>query len=312
MGMAAVSLSGLWSWALVIATLKEPLPIALTVLAAGALFYFFQNRFKRVIASVTGKVGLRISLFLLVMGLGLLSSVMTAVITPLILAEVLILLRLRREVKVRIAVLSCLSIGLGSTLTPLGGPLTAIAVARLKEAPVQADFFFMARLLGPWLLPLILVLALAAAFYPFPKSGRALKAEKYKSETAGSVAARAFKIYLFVMGLILLGTGLTPMANRFLTDLSPRLLYWVNLLSAVLDNATMAAAEVNPAMSLETLRYVMMGLLLSGIMLIPGNLPNIIAANKLGIKSGEWAKSALPLGLLLMVAYFVLLMILGG
>jgi predicted cation transporter len=42
-------------------------------------------------------------------------------------------------------------------------------------------------------------------------------------------------------------------------------------------------------------------------MLIPGNIPNIICASKLGIKSKEWMKAALGLGLVLMIAYFVLL-----
>lgn len=100
---------------------------------------------------------------------------------------------------------------------------------------------------------------------------------------------------------------MTPMVARFLTGLPPSVLYWVNMTSAVLDNASMAAAEINPMMSLATVQYVMLGLLLSGIMLIPGNLPNIITANKLGIKSSEWAKWAFPLGLLLMMTYFLLL-----
>jgi predicted cation transporter len=124
--------------------------------------------------------------------------------------------------------------------------------------------------------------------------------------------ARAFKIYLFVVGLLLLATGLTPIADRYLAGFSPFALYWINMSSAALDNATLAATEISPALSLKTIQYLLIGLLVSGIMLIPGNLPNIIAANKLGIKSGEWAKTALPLGLSLMVVYFFLLMILGG
>lgn len=40
-------------------------------------------------------------------------------------------------------------------------------------------------------------------------------------------------------------------------------------------------------------------------LLIPGNVPNIIWANKLGITSKEWARFGVPLGLLVMLAYFV-------
>ncbi len=42
-------------------------------------------------------------------------------------------------------------------------------------------------------------------------------------------------------------------------------------------------------------------------MLIPGNIPNIICAGKLGIKSGAWARVGLPLGVGLMAVCFALL-----
>jgi predicted cation transporter len=49
----------------------------------------------------------------------------------------------------------------------------------------------------------------------------------------------------------------------------------------------------------------LMGLLIAGGMLVPGNIPNIISANKLGITSKEWARLGIPLGLVLMLVYFV-------
>jgi predicted cation transporter len=39
-------------------------------------------------------------------------------------------------------------------------------------------------------------------------------------------------------------------------------------------------------------------------MLVPGNIPNIIAANHLRIRSREWAKVGAPLGLLIMTLTF--------
>jgi predicted cation transporter len=80
------------------------------------------------------------------------------------------------------------------------------------------------------------------------------------------------------------------------------------MVSAILDNATLTAAEVSPAMSREQVRDVVMGLCISGGMLIPGNIPNIISANKLGIKSGEWARIGIPMGLVLMSVFFVILL----
>jgi predicted cation transporter len=42
-------------------------------------------------------------------------------------------------------------------------------------------------------------------------------------------------------------------------------------------------------------------------MLIPGNIPNIIAAHTLHIKSTEWAKLGVPLGLVIMTLTAALL-----
>jgi predicted cation transporter len=50
-----------------------------------------------------------------------------------------------------------------------------------------------------------------------------------------------------------------------------------------------------------------MGLLLAGGMLIPGNIPNIISASKLNIKSKDWAILGIPIGLGLMVIFFIIL-----
>jgi predicted cation transporter len=52
-----------------------------------------------------------------------------------------------------------------------------------------------------------------------------------------------------------------------------------------------------------------MGLLIAGGMLIPGNIPNIIAAGKMGITSKEWARYGVPLGFALLVIYFVILFV---
>ena len=45
--------------------------------------------------------------------------------------------------------------------------------------------------------------------------------------------------------------------------------------------------------------------MISGGMLIPGNIPNIIAADKLQIGMREWARVAVPIGLVLLSVYFV-------
>ena len=93
--------------------------------------------------------------------------------------------------------------------------------------------------------------------------------------------------------------------DKYVLGISPQILYWVNMVSAILDNATLTAAEISPAMSMVQIQAVLMGLLIAGGMLIPGNIPNIISAGKLGISSKEWAKLGVPLGLVLMAIYFM-------
>lgn len=126
-------------------------------------------------------------------------------------------------------------------------------------------------------------------------------------ETYEEILVRALKIYFFVMGLTLLGAGFEPMINRYFIGLDPLLLYWLNMISAILDNATLAAAEISPAMDHFTIQSILLGLLISGGMLIPGNIPNIIAAGKLEITSKEWAKFGVPMGLCVMMGYFIII-----
>ena len=65
--------------------------------------------------------------------------------------------------------------------------------------------------------------------------------------------------------------------------------------------------EIGPGMALPQIIGTVMGLSISGGMLIPGNIPNIVAAGRLKISMKEWASVGLPIGLALMVIYFLIL-----
>jgi len=206
---------------------------------------------------------------------------------------------------VRIVVLACFAIGLGAALTPVGEPLSTIATAKLHQ-----DFWFLLRLLGIWVVPGVLALGVVAWAHrmtgpPTDEVTPVTGPEGYRG-----VVVRAARVYLFVMALTFLGEGFKPVIDRYIIQLGAPVLYWINLVSAILDNATLTAAEISPSMTTAQVRAVLMGLLISGGMLIPGNIPNIIAAGKLGIKSREWAVIAIPIGAVLLVVYFVLLFLL--
>ena len=69
----------------------------------------------------------------------------------------------------------------------------------------------------------------------------------------------------------------------------------------------MTAAEISNQMSVIQIKAILMGLLISGGMLIPGNIPNIISASKLQITSKEWAKIGVPIGLAVMIIFYLIL-----
>ena len=211
-------------------------------------------------------------------------------------------IQLSRKSEVRLVVLACFSIGLGAALTPIGEPLSTIAISKLGE-----DFFYLFRLIGPEVISAVIIFGIVAAILVKKDDSSDSLANTQESESYREIIVRTVKIYLFVMGLTLLGAGFEPFINAYLLDMHPAVLYWINMISAILDNATLAAAEVSPAMDEPTIQAILLGLMISGGMLIPGNIPNIIAAGKLGIQSKEWAKFGLPVGLIAMVAYFIVL-----
>ena len=105
--------------------------------------------------------------------------------------------------------------------------------------------------------------------------------------------------------MVLLGESFSVLIEKYFIKLDPWVLYWINTVSAILDNATLAAAEIGPALSVSQIKVVLISLMISGGMLIPGNIPNIIAADKLQIGMREWARVAVPIGVVLLSVYFV-------
>ncbi len=307
-GVTAVSISHVWSWPLVEAALKDPIKITLAVLIAGFLFRQFNTPLQHITQKAVAKIGLRWTMFLIVCILGLVSSLITAIIAALVLAEVVVMLPLVREQRVKLVVLACFSIGMGAVLTAIGEPLGTIVISKLSGAPHHAGFFYLIEHVGWFVLAGILLMGILAARLKAGKHAPGEHATDTREDRSlKSILMRTAKVYLFVMALVLLGDGLKPFALRTVSHLSENWLYWINSVSAVLDNATLAAIEVTPEISDRSLTFLLMSLILSGGMMIPGNIPNIICASKLGIKSKEWVKNALGLGAAMMAGFFVLL-----
>lgn len=307
MGVAAALVSGIMDRDLIIKALEEPVMITAAVLIAGILFKVFQTKLQSGIRATLRVVPFRVFVFLVVTVLGLASSVITAIIASLVLVEIVSALRLDRKTEVNFVILACFSIGLGAALTPLGEPLATIAISKMN-----GDFWYLMRTIGIYVIPAVVALGIFGAFFLKGRPEAAARAEGpgliHEEEAAGEsykdVVVRALKIYLFVMALTFLGDGFKPLIDKYVLGLPSQALYWINMLSAVLDNATLTAAELSPAMELTQVKAILMGLLISGGMLIPGNIPNIVSASKLKIGSREWARMGVPFGLVLMVIFF--------
>jgi predicted cation transporter len=308
MGLGAAGISGSLSLELGYEAIREPVFISAAVLGAGLIFKVFMGQIRGGVAWLMKRLSIGALAFVLVVALGLASSLITAIIAALVLVEIVSVLGLPRRAEVTLDVVACFSIGLGAALTPIGEPLSTIATSKLGE-----DFWFLAGLLGPYVVPGIIALGVYAGWKLRGEAqvgAAAVGRPEAVVEGYRAVILRALRVYVFVMALVLLGEGFRPIIDRFVVGLPSQALYWLNMVSAVLDNATLTAAEISLEMSALQVQSVLMGLLIAGGMLIPGNIPNIVSAGKLDIGSREWAAVGVPLGLVVLVVYYVILFVL--
>jgi predicted cation transporter len=315
MGILAVTISGLWSYELVIEALREPvwlpntpIPIGIfqVVLLAGLAIHKFNRQIYSAILNLLRKIGVRAFTFIMVVLLGLVSSIISVIVTAVILSEIALTLPLDRNRKIEFVIIACFAVGLGAALTPVGEPLSTIAVSKLKGEPYHADFFFLLNLLGIYVISGVIALAIYGAYRIGSVSAESVEIPRYE-ESLRSVVVRAIRVYIFVSALILLGKGLSPLAIWYFSKVPPEGLYWLNTISAILDNATLVAVEIEPEMSLMQIKSALISLLISGGMLIPGNIPNIVSAGRLKIRMNEWAKKGVPIGVVLLAIYFAIL-----
>ena len=308
MGAIAVTVTSSWKWHLVEEALVTPLPITGAVLVAGSIVYILHHRLQAAVRWVSDRISLRPLLFFVVVVLGFVSSIISAIIAALFLVTVLELLPLDRRCRVNVTIIACFAIGIGAVLTPLGEPLSTIAISKLEGEPHNAGFFFLLDLLGSFVVPGVLAMGLLT----LTPLVRIRASEQAGSEERGrgsywEVLVWVLKVFIFVMALVLLGESFRVLIDKYFIRLAPEILYWINTVSAVLDNATLAAAEVGPSLSVPQIKAVLISLMVSGGMLIPGNIPNIIAADRLNIGMREWASLAIPLGAAMLAVCFVVL-----
>jgi len=260
------------------------------VLIVGLVIHFYNRQIYTALVSMMRKVGLKTFAFIFVIFFGLISSIISVIVCSVILAEIALAMPLERRKKIEFIVIACFAVGMGAALT--------------------ADFFYLLNLLGHYIIPGVVVLGALAAYRVGRGDVGTIEIPAY-AESLKTVVVRAVRVYVFIAALELLGAGCAPLIVWYISKVPPEALYWINTISAFLDNATLTAAEISPALTEFQVKSAIMGLIISGGMLIPGNIPNIVAAARIRITMTEWAKIGVPLGAVIMAIYFALIYLAG-
>jgi predicted cation transporter len=300
-GLLTAAVMGQFNLPMVGDALSEPLPFTLAVLAFGAGFRVLKSYFDELLRGVIEGLDPRLLCFCLAIILGFLAAVITPVISALIFVEAISVLHCDRSSEIAATVFACFAIGLGAGLTPLGMPGIAVVLRA-----IHADFWYLARLLWLFVAVGIILTAVPTLFLPFT-SGDALDVAANEDSWGLVLLVRPGKVFVFIAGLVALSDGLRPSIDSYIHHLPTSFLFWMNTISAVVNNSTMAVLEIGPTLSIDKQRAALLGLLISGGALVPGNIPNIVAASRLGITSREWAKIGLGTAVALLILCFVVL-----
>ena len=89
------------------------------------------------------------------------------------------------------------------------------------------------------------------------------------------------------MALVFPGEGFRPIIVQHVMSIQSAGLYRVNMMSVEPDNATLSAAGIDPVLSELQIKVPAGGLVMTGGILIQGNIPDIIYAGEIRIKSKE-------------------------
>jgi len=300
MGVIATLLAGGFERGVVEHALTEPILITLAVIAAAIAFGYLRGNLDRIFARLRRRMRRPILAAISIFVLAMASSVITAIVAALVLVEIIGLLHLAGAARIRVTVAGCFAIGMGAAMTPIGEPLATLAASALK-----LPFLGLFDLLAPWLVPGALAAAILAGIFARGDYHDA-PAGPHVRESPLAAVMQGLRVYGFVAGLVLVSYAYAPLAATVIDRLGNDGLFWANTVSAALDNATLVALEVHN-MTLVRAREAILALLISGGMLIPGNIPNIISASAIKIGSVAWARVGIPIGLVGLGIYFALL-----
>lgn len=304
LGVLATLLGTGFTRELILDALHEPIAISIAVIVAALLFGWTRPALDRGFRHLRRRVSRPVLTAASIFVIASISSVITAIVGALVLIEVIGLLHFASDKRVRVTVAGCFAIAMGASLTPLGEPLSTLAARAL-----DLHFMGLFELLAPWILPGVLASSIIAGAFARGEYAEA-PAGVHMQQSYTTIFVQAAKVFAFIAGLVLISHAYGPIANEYVSKMSNDLLFWANTVSAALDNATLVALEIH-SMTLPRAREAILSLLVSGGMLIPGNIPNIVSAGALRIGSAAWAKIGVPMGLVMLGIYFAVIKLAG-
>jgi hypothetical protein len=165
-GLLAMTLAGAWRWEVAGRAAQVPLGITLTVIVADIAFGRVRSAMDRALGWIQARVSRPWLCGGAVFAIALLSAMLTAIVSALMLAELVELMRLGPLARTRVTVAGCFAIGMGSSLTPLGGPLSTLAASGLGMR-----FGGLFAMLAPYVLPGMLACAIVAGQFATEDEG---------------------------------------------------------------------------------------------------------------------------------------------
>jgi predicted cation transporter len=180
-----------------------PIGIVQIVLVVGLIIYKWHGPIHTAIKRMTVALSHKVMAFILIAALGLVSSVISAILAAIILVEMVNAMPLSRKSKIDLTVIACFSIGLGAALTPLGEPLSTIVVSKLSGPPYYAGFDYLIKLIGIYIFPGILAYGILGMSFlgKVDTKDHEVEGEDYR-ETLKDVIMRAVKVYVFIAALV--------------------------------------------------------------------------------------------------------------
>jgi len=289
-----------------------PFGIFQAVLLFGIVTHIFKSRIRTSVHALALRLGVDKMFFLVTFLLSILSSVISVIVASIILSEIALALGIDRRRLCRCLVYAAFSLGIGAILTPIGEPLATIVNSKLSLSPAYPGPVYLVTTFGPYVIVLCLLFSALSALQ---LRGVSVELHSERSlpepEDFRTVLFRALRVYLFVLALVMLGESFSVLVELYFSRLSPDHYYLIGVISSFVDNATLAAAMVGPELSHSDVLYFVLSMLISGGFLVPGNIPNIIIASRVGIGFRDWAACALKIGVAVYVAVYLVLKIIS-